>query len=73
LFQTIGCGVADVDFGQWGGGETRRIIFMEAPRLHLSVMCDVRHPVVQIHQKKLFEVQMRSEIESYKDAWMCGE
>jgi hypothetical protein len=45
MFQAIDRGVVEVDFGEWGGGETRRIIFEYAPRLHLSVRCVVRHPV----------------------------
>lgn len=35
-------------------------------------MCGVRHPVVQILRKKLFELQMRSGIDGREDAWLCG-
>jgi len=51
-----------------GWGRNAEDDLQGAPRLRLSVMCCVRHAVVQVLRKKLFELQMWSGIEGREDA-----
>lgn len=57
LFHIIGRDVVNVEFGEWGGGEMRRMIFREAPHLHLSVIYGRLYTVLRFLRKKLCEMQ----------------